>query len=205
MKFIPVLLLLLLSVELFAQKDSAKTIVQENVKYREELDAEYKDPKTSPLNETDIKTFTKHDFYPVDLKYRVVAKLIKADDEAFFGMKTTSEKIKSYRKYGELHFVLLGKTYKLNVYQSEDLMKKDAYKDYLFLPFTDLTTGETTYGGGRYIDIRTPVSGDEIIVDFNKAYNPYCAYSTKYSCPIVPQENFLNTKIKAGIKLKHKM
>ena len=72
--------------------------------------------------------------------------------------------------------------------------------DHLFLPFTDNTNGVETYGGGRYIDLKIP-AGNTINIDFNKAYNPYCAYSDKYSCPIPPPENHLDIEIKAGIKL----
>jgi uncharacterized protein (DUF1684 family) len=72
----------------------------------------------------------------------------------------------------------------------------------LFLPFLDNTNGDTTYGGGRYIDLRIP-EGDTIEIDFNKAYNPYCAYNSRYSCPIVPRENYLDTNIEAGVKKFH--
>ena len=78
-------------------------------------------------------------------------------------------------------------------------MQQEKYRDYLFLPFTDNTNGEQTYTGGRYIDLSIP-DGDTIVVDFNKAYNPYCAYNKKYSCPIVPSVNNLDTEIRAGVK-----
>lgn len=74
------------------------------------------------------------------------------------------------------------------------------YKDYLFFPFTDTTNGNETYDGGRYIDLRIPASGNEIIIDFNKAYNPFCAYSAGYSCPIVPAENNLDIPITVGVR-----
>ena len=71
--------------------------------------------------------------------------------------------------------------------------------DYLFLPFTDLTSGVDTYGGGRYIDQKIP-EGNSIIIDFNQSYNPYCAYNPRYSCPIPPPENDLLIEIMAGVK-----
>ena len=83
-----------------------------------------------------------------------------------------------------------------------DLIKKDGYKDYLFLPFSDLTCGKDSYIGGRYIDMRIPKS-NTVLIDFNKAYNPYCAYSYKYSCPIVPLDNDLDIEILAGVKKFH--
>jgi hypothetical protein len=102
-------------------------------------------------------------------------------------------------KYGIVTFNLKRNAYRLNVYQNQDLMKKEGYEDYLFLPFLDDTNGEESYGGGRYIDLRIP-EGDEVVIDFNKAYNPYCAYNEKYSCPIVPRENYLDLKVEAGVK-----
>ena len=90
------------------------------------------------------------------------------------------------------------KSKNLNVYQSEESLTTEGYQDYLFLPFLDDTNGESTYGGGRYIDLRIP-EGNLIIIDFNKAYNPLCAYNEKYSCPIVPRLNYLSTEVKAGL------
>ena len=79
-------------------------------------------------------------------------------------------------------------------------MKTPGYEDYLFLPFRDETNGTDTYGGGKYLDLRIP-KGKEIVIDFNQSYQPYCAYNAyDYSCPIVPEENFLPVKIEAGVK-----
>jgi len=80
-----------------------------------------------------------------------------------------------------------------------ELKEDEGYEDYLFLPFTDATNGNETYGGGRYIDLSIP-NGDQIVIDFNKAYNPYCTYNKKYSCPIVPSQNALDIEIFAGVK-----
>jgi uncharacterized protein (DUF1684 family) len=79
-----------------------------------------------------------------------------------------------------------------------DLKAKPGYEDYLFLPFSDQTTGVTSYGGGRYLDVRIP-QGDTILLDFNRAYNPYCAYNEKYSCPRIPPENHLEVAIPVGV------
>ena len=87
----------------------------------------------------------------------------------------------------------------MNVYQNLLLRETEEFKDYLFLPFADLTNGEQTYGGGRYIDLSIP-DKDSIIINFNTAYNPYCAYNAKYSCPLVPKENHLDYSIEAGVK-----
>lgn len=101
-----------------------------------------------------------------------------------------------------MHFSIEGKELKLNVYQNLELIKKPGYEDYLFLPFSDITCGKGSYIGGRYIDMRIPKS-EKVTIDFNQAYNPYCAYNYKYSCPIVPLENDLAIEIKAGVKKFH--
>jgi uncharacterized protein len=88
----------------------------------------------------------------------------------------------------------------LNLYQSQSLMEVDAYKSHLFLPFTDETSGAGSYEGGRYIDLSfEDIRNKKIVIDFNKAYNPYCAYvSGKYNCPIPPAENTLPVRVEAG-------
>ena len=78
-------------------------------------------------------------------------------------------------------------------------MNDEGFEDYLFLPFLDDTNGEESYGGGRYIDLKIP-EGDQMTIDFNTAYNPYCAYDAKYSCPIVPRENYMDVEVRAGVK-----
>lgn len=171
-------------------------------KIQKELNAEYADKAKSPLLPADLKIFDGLDFFPVNEKYYTVAAFKKSANEKPFEMKTTTSRRPVYQKYGELTFTLEGKSFKLNVYQNLDLIKKEGYHDYLFLPFSDLTSGKETYIGGRYIDLRIP-TGPSIVIDFNAAYNPYCAYNPKYSCPIVPLENDLPIEIKAGVKKFH--
>ncbi|MCB0475507.1 MAG: DUF1684 domain-containing protein, partial [Flavobacteriaceae bacterium] len=100
-------------------------------------------------------------------------------------------------------FELNGQSLKLHVYQNQELIKQAEYENHIFIPFTDLSSGNESYGGGRYIDLEIP-RGDTLVIDFNKAYNPYCAYNHKYSCPIPPRENSLPVAIHAGVKaFKH--
>jgi len=171
-------------------------------KYQENLNKEYASTEHSPLMAKDLKIFTGLDFYPINEKFIVEAQFVKASKEKVFKMTTSGTRTPEYVKYGELHFKLDDKGYKLNVYQNVELIKKEGYADYLFLPFSDLSCGKETYIGGRYIDMRIP-KGKTITLDFNKAYNPYCAYNKKYSCPIVPLDNNLNTEILAGVKKFH--
>jgi hypothetical protein len=114
-------------------------------------------------------------------------------------MPTTTDRKSEEILFGIANFQLNGITQQLEIYQNRKLMLEEKYKDYLFLPFTDKTNGEETYSGGRYLDLSIP-KGDSIIIDFNKAYNPYCAYNKKYSCPIVPSINALDIKVLAGVK-----
>ena len=171
-------------------------------KWQEELNAEYKDKFKSPLSVDEREKFKGHSFYAIGDMYNVKAKLEIRKDNVLISFKTSTEKVLQNKLYGVLYFKLNDKNYQLNVYQSPDLMKVPGFEDYLFLPFTDLTTGYETYGGGRYIDLKIPTNKDEIMINFNKAYNPYCAYSKNYSCPKVPAENDLSVKIIAGVKLR---
>jgi len=173
--------------------------VQNSEKYQQNLNAEYADPAKSPLLKADLATFKALDLYPIDMEYCVEAKLVRTPNEKPFKMPTTGNRKPMYVKYGELNFTLTGKAFKLDVFQSLDMAKLDEYKDHLFLPFTDLTSGNGSYGGGRYIDLKVP-KGDTIIIDFNTAYNPYCAYNHGYSCPITPKQNDIDTAVKAGVK-----
>jgi uncharacterized protein len=191
-----VFFLFLVSIPAFSQT-SAENIAAVT-KFQKELNKEYKSKKKSPLDPDDRKHFKSHTFFAIDLKYRVAATLRVTAPAPFFKMKTSSMALPEYRVYGILEFTLDDRKFELPVYQSKQLMATDEYREYLFLPFTDLTTGNQTYPGGRYIELSIP-RGDTIIVDFNQAYNPYCAYSKRYSCPIVPAENHLDIEIRAGV------
>lgn len=172
--------------------------------FQRKMNTDFKDATTSPLKEKDRKNFKGLDFFSFNSDYVVTAAFKRTPDERTFKMKTTTDRLPVYVKYGEVTFTLQGKSHKLNIYQNKELLKKEGSEDYLFLPFLDDTNGETTYGGGRYIDVRIP-EGETMHIDFNTAYNPYCAYNEKYSCPIVPRENYIAIKIEAGVKAFNKL
>jgi len=169
------------------------------VYFQKELNKQYADSTQSPLKKLDLATFTALDFFPISEVYFVQAKFIRTDKEKPFEMKTTTTRKPLYVKYGELHFTIADEKCKLNIYQNVEFSKIEEYKNSLFLPFTDYTSGVESYGGGRYIDLQIQ-EGVNWVIDFNQAYNPYCAYNEKYSCPIVPNENDLKVKITAGVK-----
>jgi len=168
-------------------------------KYRENYKNEFLHDERSPLTAQDTGYLR---FYAPDATYRVIAALTITPKATPFSIPTHSGKSKIYRKYGYLTFRLKGEQMELEVYQSPDLMKNEQYKDYLFIPFNDLTNYEETYGGGRYLDLSLKeIQDNKVVLDFNKCYNPYCAYASGYNCPIPPEANRLPVAIKAGEKM----
>jgi len=167
--------------------------------YRAGINEEFADSSRSILTDEGLAHFTGLDFFPADPDYFIKAKFVLNPDPEAFEMETTTERRPIYVKYGEAHFELNGEKIVLEIYQSDKAKNMEEFREYLFLPFKDLTNGEETYGGGRYIDLKIP-QGDEIMIDFNKSYNPYCAYNDRYSCPVPPEANHLNIRILAGVK-----
>jgi hypothetical protein len=154
--------------------------------------------KDGPLESVDSVLV---DFYSAKENYLVKCKFVATKGGEPFEIPTSAGTTKTYTKFGEFRFKLNGKKQKLAVYRSMALSNHPIYKGYLFIPFKDKTNGAETYGGGRYLDLfMKDVAGEKIILDFNKAYNPYCAFSDGYSCPIPPQENHLKTRVEAGEK-----
>ena len=141
-------------------------------------------------------------FFPVNEKCRVVCRFERTMNSPWFRMESSGPIKKNYRVYGIIHFTINDTAVSLNIYQSQDLMTTKQYKDHLFIPFTAATSGEETYESGRYVDIEIKdIVHDKVLIDFNKAYNPYCAYmSGKYNCPVPPAENRLVVAIRAGEK-----
>ena len=187
---------------MFVQMDQDDP-VSEILRFQNELNEQFRDPERSPLRDSDRKNFNGLEFFPPDTNYRVMARLKRTPEALPFLMPTTTDRKARERVYGLAEFTINGQRFELEVYQSMDLVEDEEYEDYLFLPFTDATNGKETYEGGRYIDLSIP-DGDHLLIDFNKSYNPYCVYNKKYSCPIVPKVNHLQTIITAGIKAFNK-
>jgi len=173
--------------------------LQTVLEYQIELNEHYSNPQKSPLKKEDLEKFTGLPFFEPNEKFFIKARFVRTPNEKPFEMPTTTERKPLYVKYGEIHFTFEEKECSLDVFQNVEFSKSPLYKNSLFLPFTDYTSGVSSYGGGRYLDINIP-EGDVIYLDFNKAYNPYCAYNYKYSCPIPPEQNDLPIEIKAGVK-----
>lgn len=141
-------------------------------------------------------------FFAPNIQYKVLANFTQLYDTVGFIMKTSGTKDKKFYRYGTLHFTIKNTSLTLTVYIS-DISKQDTtLNKYLFLPFTDLTSGTESYGGGRYIDLLiSTIKENKVTIDFNKAYNPYCVYAYGYNCPIPPRENHLSIAILAGEKM----
>jgi uncharacterized protein len=167
--------------------------------YKDSLQAFIKDyVDKHEVVKTDDKKFL--NFFPLNKDYRVIAQFERVKNGSWFSMETSGSTKQVFRVYGIIHFTIHDTILQLNIYQSQRLMAVEEYKDHLFLPFTDLTSGEASYAAGRYIDLSfNDIIDNKVVIDFNKAYNPYCAYvSHKYNCPIPPKENNLNVVIPAG-------
>jgi len=195
------MLCMIIMLPLFAQIDTVKQR-EEILEFQKKMNLQFLDPDDTPLEKSDWKHFEELEFFPINLDFTFEAEFVRTPNEPPFMMKRTKDEVK-YQKYGELYFTYEGKEYQLNVYQNLRHFERGEYLDHLFLPFTDLTNDETTYGGGRYLDLTIP-TGKTLILDFNQAYNPYCVYNKKYSCPIPPRENDLKLKIEAGVKTFNK-
>ncbi len=168
--------------------------------FRDGRDREFRNRAESPLAAEDFRTFDGLKYFDVTDKFVVNAKLEKNAGTERFVLPTSAGTKRSFLKYGVLRFEIDGSGFALTVFQPEEKPKLPEYADLLFIPFRDLTNGKETYGAGRYIDLKTP-AGDSVVVNFNLAYNPNCAYgSDRFSCPVPPRENFLQIKIFAGEK-----
>ncbi|PZR38322.1 MAG: hypothetical protein DI538_09955 [Azospira oryzae] len=186
-----------------AQVDTT-AVIKDTEAFQNELNNEYSDKSTSPLTSSDFRKFKQHDFFPIDTHYAIEVQLVLTPNTPFLPMEATGSVVNEYRSYAIVRFELNGKPCELTLYQSKSLMNTPEYHDYLFLPFMDETSGNESYGGGRYLEVRIPKEGDTVLLNFNKAYNPYCAYSHKYSCPRVPANNSLPIAVKAGVRFAGK-
>lgn len=173
-----------------AQNSYADSLAQERKKHSEEF-------LSKVLNEEERKIHPEICFFPVNTSFIVEADFVKEVGPAFV-MPMSKERTVYYRKVGYLSFKINDTLCKLNVYQNLDLAGKKEYKNYYFVPFKDGTTGLSTYGAGKYMDCYFSKKARKVKLDFNTSYHPYCAYSDRYSCPIVPAENRIPVAITAG-------
>jgi len=170
---------------------------QQVLKWRDERDVFFKSHARSPLLPHDKKEFKRLRYYPVDPGYvydgQIERYVFNINNPRYYATFLTNKGTsKRYLRYGKFHFILGGKEFVLEIYKS-------ILSDTLFIPFKDKTNGKETYEGGRYIDAEI-LPDYKMIVDFNMAYNPSCAYNPSFACVLPPQENTLDTVIRAGEK-----
>lgn len=167
------------------------------LQWQQELQAQYAGTH-SPLPEKEKAVFEGIFFFETDARWLLTARFqsCKAQKIPF---PTSAGTTKYYTHIGYLHFSVPDGNARLNLYQGADADKK-----WFFLPFKDFTNGSETYGGGKYVDMEWKKlrNGDTISVDFNRSYFPYCAYTSGYSCPLVPEENILPFPVRAGVRWK---
>jgi len=196
------LFMLFFSVLLISCNSKDKRPLIGKTTYQQKLNSVFKDASKSPLKSKDLKSFKGLDFFPVDSSYIITASIKKTPNTPFIGMPTSTDEKSYYRKFGILTFILKEKEMQLTLYQSLEESENPIFEDYLFLPFTDETSGNYSYGGGRYMDVfKSNINTNGTIeLNFNNTYNPYCAYNEDYSCPLTPRDNHLSIEILAGIK-----
>ncbi|MEM8898559.1 MAG: DUF1684 domain-containing protein [Bacteroidota bacterium] len=182
----------------FAQAQNS--YVEEVLTHRKDKDEKYADKAKSPVPDEYLTEFGGLNYFEVDSSFKVRATLERFEKPSPHTFNTTKAKKKrTYILYGTVHFMMKGKKSKLTIYYapiSGPLRKKQKM---LFLPFRDQTNGVSTYGGGRYLEIEDP-EGDELVLDFNKAYNPYCAYGGDFACVVPPRDNLIEVEVMAGEK-----
>jgi uncharacterized protein (DUF1684 family) len=175
------------------------TYIEEMNKSRQQKDIEFADSTTSAFKAEERASFHGLNYFDPDPNYRMKLVFTVDTSTPVFKMPTNTDRTPNYRIYGHLDFVIHDTSCRLTVFQNMDYKDHPVYGGYLFVPFSDKTNGKESYGAGRYIDIPVP-TGNTILLDFNEAYNPYCAYSDRWSCPLVPLENYLEVNIPAGEK-----
>ena len=172
--------------------------LQEHQKYLETYKEEFLSDPRSPLAKDDL---TNLDFFDFDPSWKITCSCAEPSSSHVFEMDLYSGKRRPYKVFKVLHCNRLHQNFSLELYKSMAQPSNPLYDHYLFLPFKDYTNGATMYGGGRYIDIKDfDIVGDSLVIDFNKAYNPWCAYSSGYNCPVPPKANHLEFDVQVGEK-----
>ncbi len=168
--------------------------------FRKQKNKFFVESPDSPILPEEKENFQGLNYYPVDLGYRVIAHLNPETNPGVFRVQTTTGAHKEYNRAGRLEFEINGQRMSLTAFLPP--AEEEMHGGRLFVPFRDKTSGKETYGAGRYLDLNKKAS-NEYVLDFNRAYNPFCAYSPYYSCPLPPGENNLPIEMRAGEKLLH--
>jgi uncharacterized protein (DUF1684 family) len=180
-----------------SRKPSEERVKPEDPVLRERIakNQAFRSGKDSPIPEQDKPKFHGLSYFDVSPQFRFRVKLQRYPNPQTLKLGTNTGEMRTALRYGSFEFEVQGQACRLQVYRTEE--DQGGETPHLFVPFRDATTGKTTYAAGRYLDFRENTSGIYDL-DFNRAYNPYCAYGTGYSCPLPPSENTLPVPILAG-------
>jgi len=181
-----------LEIYVFVEEPSGMSYTKSTERWRREKDSFFKLGHDSPIPEFERRTFEGLKYFSPDEKYRMKLKLHRYPAPQIVTMVTSKGSEQRFYRHGYFEFEMAGKLVKLQAYRSAE--RSD---EHLFVPFRDKTSGRESYGASRYIDLDLS-PGDSYVLDFNVAYNPYCAYSDDYICPFPPRENWLDVEIRAG-------
>ena len=180
-------------------KPSASAYSAKLNKSRSEKNHSFRQSDGSPLSAEQKAQFDSLKYYPAQLLFVIDAAISRNAHPDTTLIQMSDNRAEQYLNWGQAKFEIDDKPQHLGIY-----LKASGKDSTLFIPFTDLTNGHETYGGGRYLDVPLPeANATEIKLDFNQAYNPYCAYNNEYSCPVPPAENRLQATIAAGEKSFH--
>jgi uncharacterized protein (DUF1684 family) len=161
--------------------------------FRKEKDELFSQDPDSPLTFEQKREFKGLKYFPPNPKLRLDVAVREFPSKDSVSIQTTTGSIQHYRRYGKITVEAEGQTAELTVYRDEHSF---------FLPFVDSLSGKETYPAGRYLEPK-PIGSGRLLVDFNYAYNPYCAYNDGWSCPLTPLENHIQIPIRAGEKIFH--
>ncbi|RJQ41265.1 MAG: DUF1684 domain-containing protein [Anaerolineaceae bacterium] len=162
--------------------------------FRKMKDEFYSSDPQSPLTDSQKQAFTGLHYYPENPALKFTLAIEEHSKKEMVSIQTSKGDVRSYERFGKITFLVEGKSVSLTIYRAEHGF---------FLPFVDNQAGKETYPAGRYLEIE-PLADGKYLVDFNMAYNPYCAYNDRWSCPITPAENRLKVSIRAGEKIYEK-
>ena len=197
MKFYVFTLLFFLTTCSFASAQEM-TPLDEFKRIREMQEKSFRNPQGSPILSSELKDFHGLDYFDFAVDFRIKAVFTETTERKIFYMPTSTGGSRKYLKTGILQFKINDREYSLGVFKPET-QKKDEID--LFIPFRDLTNGKETYEAGRYLYVRKPKKGSEVILDFNWSQNPFCAYgNSSFACTLPPKENYLQVEIRAGEK-----
>lgn len=178
--------------------------VWEIKQFRHQKDQFFATSPDAPIPAHERQQFEGLRYFAPDLAYRVEAELERFPAPEVVQLGTTTGRMTQHYRYGEVRFTLHGEACRLTAYKSVGMEDDEEESHELFLPFRDATSGQESYGAGRYLEVEEDASGSgRLTLDFNLAYSPWCAYSEMYSCVLPPAENRLSVAVRAGERSYH--